>query len=311
MRSPAWERWADMRVKIVGALILAIVVASPYAIEAKKKGKKTRSSQSAQQEENKEEEKKKPTDLEKALGLFGAATKINKASRPMSLADEERLGRSIALEVFKRFGKITRDKKLNRYVSLVGKIVASSRKDKRHYRFAVIENSAANAFAAPGGYIFITTGLIASLKDEAALAGVLAHEVAHVRKKHMVKAIQRMNVLSGVAEMSAVLSGDDPAKYNKIVRAASDILFTKGLDKKDEFDADAAGVGYAAKSGYHPFGLVTFLETLGGKKGSSSIFLSTHPPISQRIKKLKQKTLPKYKKRGQLLAKRFSQNTRR
>ena len=104
----------------------------------------------------------------------------------------------------------------------------------------------------------------------------------------MLKAVQRTQKLSGAAKVSAILSGDDPEKFNQIVKKATDILFTHGLDKKQEFEADKWGIAHAVGRGYHPEGLVVFLESLNrNRKSSKSVFFSTHPPTSERIKRLK------------------------
>ena len=302
---------------VTSALFITMALVTSAPAESKKKLSweqllgKPKKSESTKKEGTKEEEEE-PSTLDKALGILGAGVKVTKASQSMSRADEEKLGRGIAVEVFKRYGKISPNKKLRRYVSLVGKTVAESAKDKRKYRFAVIKNKAVNAFAAPGGYIFVTTGLLKSLTNEAQLAGVLAHEVTHVSLEHMLKAVQRTRKFSGAAKVSAILSGDDPEKFNQIVKEATDILFTSGLGKKEEFEADKWGVAHAVGRGYHPEGLVAFLETLNrNRKDGKSVFFSTHPPTRERIKRLKREVLPKHKRYGQQLTGRFNANKSR
>ncbi|VAX16529.1 hypothetical protein MNBD_NITROSPINAE01-1457 [hydrothermal vent metagenome] len=264
----------------------------------------------AMAEQNKksaEEEKGKgPSDLERGLMIFQSVIKTHKASRRLSWKEEQKLGRAVAEQVFLRYGPRSRNEKINKYVTLVGKTVAAQvGKREADYKFAVINNREPNAFAAPGGFVFITTGLLKSLSSEAQLAGVLAHEVAHVSKGHMVNAIQRARKLEGMAELSAMLMNKNRNEFSQVVGEITDILFTRGLDKEKEFEADRVGVEYANQSGYDGRGLYEFLVSLKKKEGRErSIFFSTHPPTYDRIKKLKRGALQNIKN-GQKLEKRF------
>lgn len=249
----------------------------------------------------------KASDIQKGLKLFKSAEKTVKATQPMSPEEEKTIGRAIAAEVFMRFGPRVTDASLNKYVTSVGKVVSANVGDgKTDFHFAIVDSPEANAFAAPGGYVFITTGLLAKLETEAQLAGVLAHEAAHVTEKHMVDAIQRMRKLSGLAEVSATMLDKDPEALGKIVAFATDILFTKGLDKDLEFEADTVGVRYAAQAGYDAKGLFEFLQRLKSEEGKSpSIFFSTHPSTGDRIARIEKNDLPRYGS-GAVLKDRFA-----
>lgn len=263
---------ADMRGKLFWVALLILIVISGAAVAERKK-----------------EEKRKPTDIEKGFMIFESLMKTVKATGPLNQNEKRAIGRAVAMEVFRRYGKRTDNSDLNRYVTLVGQTVAanSGPKDQK-YRFAVIENKEMNAFAAPGGFIFITTGLLKAINTEAQLAGVLAHEVAHVNKNHMVNAIQRARGLQGLAELSAVAMNKNPKEFSKIVSAMTDILFTKGLDKEMEYEADREGAVYSSRAGYHPGGLLKFLKKLKASEGKTqSVFFSTHPSTGARIEKLK------------------------
>ncbi|VAX16894.1 hypothetical protein MNBD_NITROSPINAE02-1568 [hydrothermal vent metagenome] len=254
-----------------------------------------------------EEKKRKPSDIEKGFMLFNALKKTVEATGDVSPKNERAFGRSVSKEVFLRFGPMTDNGGLNRYINLVGQTVVQSFGDKkRKYRFAVIKNGAINAFAAPGGYIFITTGLLRTIGNEAELAGVLAHEIAHIVKEHTLGTIKRQSGLSGLAELSAVAMDKDPNEYSKIVNMTTEILFTRGLDQKLEYEADSVGMKYAARAGYDSAGLYTFLKKLKSAEGkNSSIFFSTHPDTGSRIKKLERK-LKKPGAGGEVLKERFA-----
>ncbi len=257
-----------------------------------------------------EEKKRKPSDIEKGFMLFNALQKTVEATSDVSPKNERAFGRSVAKQVFLRFGAMTDNEGLNKYVNLVGQTVAQSFGDKkRKYRFAVVENGAINAFAAPGGYIFITTGLLRTIGSEAELAGVLAHEVAHVAREHTLGTIKRQRGLSGLAELSAVAMDKDPNEYSKVVNMTTEILFNRGLDQKLEYEADRVGVKYAARAGYDPAGLYTFLKKLKSAEGkSNSIFFSTHPDTGSRIKKLERKL--KKQGGGEILKERFARTVK-
>lgn len=179
-----------------------------------------------------------------------------------------------------------------RYVNRVGRWVAmqSSRPDLP-WRFAVIDHPNINAFAAPGGYVFITRGLLFELRNEAELAGVLGHEIAHVVKKHHLDALKkqaRMSLLGGVASAALENRGKDPNKY-AWVAAGAKTLYTRGLDRDDELEADRVGVVLAARAGYDPYGLPAVLQRLDAMAAEDNrlaLLFKTHPAPGDRMREL-------------------------
>jgi beta-barrel assembly-enhancing protease len=134
------------------------------------------------------------TPLEAQLGRLKKA--LDKAQKLSDLQineqDEIALGQGITEKIRARYG-VQQDVEATRYVSLVGKVVAAkSSRPRLPYQFIILDSDSVNAFAAPGGYIHITRGALASFKDEAELAGVLGHEIAHITEKHTVKGLQKL-----------------------------------------------------------------------------------------------------------------------
>lgn len=217
-----------------------------------------------------------------ALGRMGAA------ALPISPAKETEIGRGIAATLVGRFHLVD-DQSLTQYVNLVGHAVAqqSSRPGEVAFSFGVLDSDDINAFAAPGGYVFITRGALHAMRDEAELAAVLAHEVAHVDARHVVDEIRRADVLGTVRD-EAQLEGPI---LDRIAEVGSSALFT-GLSRSDEMEADSLGMLYAAATGYRPGALLGFLERLAGEYdaepgGRLRELGATHPAPGERAEALR------------------------
>ncbi len=174
---------------------------------------------------------------------------------------------------------------LNAYVAEVGARVAahSERKDVQ-YTFTLLESDIVNAFAAPGGYIYVTTGLLKATHDESELAGVMAHELGHVIGRHSVRQIQQAMGLQMAAEL---LLGDRQSAAWQQVAGLGAGLFTMKNSRDHEFQADQFGVKYLVAAGYDPEGILRFFQTLVdmngvGPSGAAGWF-STHPATEERI----------------------------
>jgi len=224
----------------------------------------------------------------KKIDLFKKGLGVVEALQPIGEEEEITLGEAVAVEAFSRFGGEYRNQEWNRYINLIGKTVAEfSDRPTLDYHFAILNSQEQNAFAAPGGYIFITVGLLNTLKNEAELAGVLAHEVAHVTHKHMLETIRRGAILGSVSEFTLSAMKKDPAMFSNVIDEMTEVLFTKGLDKDKEFEADVVGIEYAYRAGYHPQGLRDYLQTLEKEEGhAQSRFFTTHPSTAFRISKI-------------------------
>ena len=223
------------------------------------------------------------------LGEIGSA--LDAAFVPASEEDEQEAGRDAA-SILLGASPVLDDAQLNAYINRVGRWVAlhSDRPDL-NWRFAVLDDADINAFAAPGGYVFITKGMLARLGSEAELAGVLGHEIAHVTEKHHLAAMRKQAgmKLMGIAASAAMEDqGYDAEQLAPLMKAAKN-MYTRGLDRKDEYRADQLGVVLAARAGYDPYGLPAVLQTLdrmNPDSGALSLLIKTHPRPADRLQRL-------------------------
>ena len=183
------------------------------------------------------------------------------------------------------------DMALQRYVNRLGRWISlQSTRPQLPWTFAVLDDAGYNAFAAPGGYVFITKGLLDSMGDEAELAGVLAHEIHHVEGKHHLQAIRKsaQTGLLGRAVASQLSNNLAGQVSNQLLNLGRD-MYSKGLDQGDEFEADRAGVALAARAGFDPYGLLAALQQLRTATPDNPLFaltLSTHPATQMRLDQL-------------------------
>lgn len=222
--------------------------------------------------------------------LLSGAKNVLGSSQQLDYKSERAIGERLAIEGMRRYGMPVQNPTLQHYVNLVGLAVAmnSSRPDIP-YRFVVLDSPLQNAFACPGGIIFITSALVKTAQTEAQLAGILAHEVGHVALRHALKSIQRSQFFSGVGQITAAtMKGDKGTQFENMIGDLQNVLFDKGLDQNMEYEADASALDTAYRTGYNPAGLTETLHALqkleasSNKKGS---WFATHPPLASRIAK--------------------------
>lgn len=221
-----------------------------------------------------------------------ADTVIPLAGNP-SDADEEKLGREVAGRLLGA-APLVNDDKLQAYVNKVGRYVAqqSGRADL-NWTFGVIESPAINAFAAPGGYVFVTRGLYALLQSEAELAGILAHEIGHVNARHHVRLMQKQRVVSMGQQVLLKKASNNTVKM--LVGNGAEIC-SRALDKSSEYEADRLGVYYATRAGYDTYGLPAVLDRLSasGPTDQVSLLYKTHPLPAARLDAIDQSLGKRY-----------------
>ncbi|MFC7462660.1 M48 family metalloprotease [Hydrogenophaga defluvii] len=184
-----------------------------------------------------------------------------------------------------------KDARTQRYVNELGRWLAlHSSRPQLPWLFVVLDDPGVNAFAAPGGFVFVTKGLLDRTFSEAELAGVLAHEIVHVEKKHHLQALSA-SARAGLATQligSQVRNNVEGVVATQLMNLGKN-LYSKGLDRADEFEADALGVSLATRAGMDPFGLPTVLQTLSTVRPDDPAYLlalATHPPTGQRLASL-------------------------
>lgn len=205
---------------------------------------------------------------------------------------EIQFGRELAARILARY-RLSDNKGLQHYLNLVGRTLATnSGRPELTYYFAAIESSEINAYAAPGGYVFITTGAIKQMNDEAELAGVLAHEIAHITEKHIVKSVGIKGAdSSAISSFSKLLgAANDPSRiaFSQAIDKALDYLFENGLQAEDEYQSDNTGTLIATQTGYDPSALHRYLERIKSKRTQLAVVNKTHPPFNQRLNQLNQ-----------------------
>ncbi len=204
------------------------------------------------------------------------------------IEEEVEFGREIAARILGRID-LFEDKLLNKYVNLVGKAVATySNRPEIEFRFAVLDTKEINAYSAPGGYIFITRGALELMEDESELAAVLAHEIAHVTERHIVKEFNiQAPEESPVSTLARFLGGGgDPARtfFNQAVDKAMDILFKDGYRREDEKESDRIAVLLTTLTGYKNDGLIRYLKRISEIKGKGKGDVGkTHPVYEERF----------------------------
>ena len=226
--------------------------------------------------------------LNKAKGL----QKVGEGFQKIGEQEEIKLGGDLAGMIMGA-APLVKDEAKQRYVNRLGMWLAlHSERPNLPWRFGIIESNEFNAFSMPGGYVLITRGLFDRMRSESELAGVLAHEVAHVVKKHHIAALQKSMRDQALGDMQAYFNpggGSGIAgQFSAALLAAGKSLYTQGLSQDDEFEADRMGVVIAARSGYSPFGLVGVLQTLSGAPETKGYELHTrtHPAPLDRISRL-------------------------
>ncbi len=229
--------------------------------------------------------------------LTRSARAVAKTFQDITPEQEYYIGRTVGAVILKKY-KPYNATAANRYINLLGQTVArASQRPETFggYHFLILDSDEINAFAAPGGLIFVTRGLLRCCAGEDAAAAVLAHEVAHVGLKHGLGAIKTARITSALtiigAESAKSLGGQDLAKLTSVFEnSISDIIETlvnSGYSQSQEFAADADAVATLKTVGYNPAGLTEMLTVMQSQlKPGGLDFAKTHPSPEKRIKKI-------------------------
>ena len=220
-----------------------------------------------------------------------SAQTIGEGLRSIGEAEEIKLGGDLAAMLLGA-APLVDNPAQQQYLNRLGRWLAlHSERPGLPWKFGIIDSNDFNAFSMPGGYVLITRGLFLRMRNEAELAGVLAHEIAHVVRKHHIDALQksmRDQALGDMQQYFNPVGGGIAGQFTAALIAAGKNLYTQGLNHNDEYEADRMGVVIAARSGYSPFGLVGVLQTLSGEPVTKGYALhtKTHPAPVDRLGRL-------------------------
>jgi predicted Zn-dependent protease len=223
--------------------------------------------------------------------LKGAADKAVNAKQKFddyNITDKEerQLGEQVSLQLRERFG-VYQDAKVTKYVALVGTVMSqASTRPSLDWQFIVLDTDGVNAYAAPGGFVHVTRGLLGLMKNEGELAGVLGHEITHVTEKHTVNAIKREKSVTMGGEAFGSAGGLTQEAIAKLSAAAFNKVFRGEFSQGDENESDKVGSQIANKVGYIPQGIADVLKKIQARNADrqdrNGMFAS-HPSIKERI----------------------------
>jgi predicted Zn-dependent protease len=231
------------------------------------------------------------SEKKKDPGQIGSR-EVGKGINFYSLEKEMALGKQLAEEV-ERQAKVVDDPLISEYINRMGQNLVRNSDAKVPFIFKVIEADAPNAFALPGGYVFVNTGLIELAEEEDEIAGAMAHEIAHVAARHMTRRATKNELADlGTLPLSVLLGGWAGVIARQAAASVAVPMTFLSFSRRDESEADYLGVQYMYAAGYDPTGIISILEKLGAlnrqKAGTVGRLFSTHPMDTDRIQKTQQ-----------------------
>ncbi|HYC05424.1 MAG TPA: M48 family metalloprotease [Azospirillaceae bacterium] len=222
------------------------------------------------------------------------ATERRQFTGLMSQEQEQQVGSEQHEQVMQEFGGPYKDQRLQDYVNRLGqRLAANTENPEIKYTFTVLDSEIVNAFALPGGYVYVSRGLMALANSEAELAGVIGHEIGHVTGRHTAERYSR----GTLAQVGAVVAGIFGGQQVAQLAGLGANLAISGWSRRQELEADSLGVRYMADAGFDPMQMAGFLDSMGrhaqleallaGNPGAADQFsyFQTHPPTGERVEK--------------------------
>ena len=219
--------------------------------------------------------------------------------RFISKEQEIAIGNEAAPQFEEQFGGLMDAPTLQAYVDRVGQQVAQESPREMPYEFGLLRSSIPNAFALPGGKVYITGGLLQIMDSERQLAAVLGHEVGHVAAAHNVQGMQRQIGVQVLADLAGVAGGEQYGKAAETATKVVGYMATLKYSRSQEYEADMIGTRLMVDAGYNPYGMVELLEALweASGQGESSWLgemFSTHPLTPERIARVREQIQEEY-----------------
>jgi len=275
-------------------LFLGFLFAIPFPLLAQEDTQSDKADQAKASSKEKDKDKDKDKDKGKSKSkskknsdVDNIGTRnINKGSiNFFSLEKEIAMGRQLAAEI-ERQVKLLNDPTINEYVNRVGQNIVRNSDAKVPFTIKVVESDEINAFALPGGFFYVNSGLILAADDESELAAVMAHEIAHVAARHGTKQASKAELVNFASIPLIFMGGVGGFALRQAAGFLIPMQFLQ-FSRSDEAEADYLGLQYVYKTGYDPGAMVSFFEKLQAKEsarpGSVSKMFSTHPPTGDRI----------------------------
>jgi predicted Zn-dependent protease len=216
------------------------------------------------------------------FSIFDILPNVIEVIQISSMSDEQEvaLGRQINDRLV-RDVRLYNNRQVTNYVNAIGqRLVRQSSRPDLPFTFQVVEDDSINAFATLGGFVYVNTGLIRRADNEAELAGVVAHEIAHITEKHVLDRLRQAAIAQGVLNATGV----DP---DVLVNIAYELVINRPNSRSAEYEADQVGLDILTRSNYAPVGMVNFFERLLSGGGGLPQFLNTHPDTRNRVARLR------------------------
>jgi len=260
------------------------------------------------------------TDTIDALSRMESA--INSSNKDFTPQEEYYIGRAVAANILTIYKPYTQNTALTRYLNNICQVLvinSSMPAIYNGYYVMILDSQEFNAFATPGGHIFVTKGFVEAVPSEEALAAIIAHELAHIMLRHGMKIIDEMkfyNEMDAMAQQAAEIAGRRNEENQRLIAFRNriseffNIMVKSGYSQPQEFEADNTAIELLSAAGYDPNGLLEALEVLQkAQRGQQGGIFSTHPAAFERITKVRQQTAGMVSPNTQAARKeRFSRN---
>lgn len=227
------------------------------------------------------------------FSIFDILPNVIEVIQISSMSDEQEvaLGRQINDRLV-RDVRLYNNRQVTNYVNAIGqRLVRQSSRPELPFTFQVVQDDSINAFATLGGFVYVNTGLIRRADNEAELAGVVAHEIAHITEKHVLDRLRQAAIAQGVLNATGV----DP---DVLVNIAYELVINRPNSRSAEYEADQVGLTILTRSNYAPVGMVNFFERLLSSGGGLPQFLNTHPDTRNRVARLREEINPSRAAKG-------------